>query len=77
VLGVEGVVADVADRDAVDRDPGGLGDLAVNAVKVLVDGGRLPARVGEDRAVQAGQATLGGEEEQGCGLDASAQGEQA
>jgi hypothetical protein len=77
VGGVEGVVADAAFGDAVDGDSSGLGDLPFQAVEVGVDGAGFPLGVGEDRAVQLGEAALGGEHEDGGGLDSGAEAEKS
>jgi hypothetical protein len=74
---IEGVVADVAAGHPQDGNSGGLGDLAVDAVQVLVYGAGFPAGVGEDRRIQPRQVALGRQQQEGGGLDAGAEGEHA
>jgi hypothetical protein len=59
VPGVERVGADVPDAHAVDRNPGGCGDLAVQPVELVVDGLGFPPGVSEDRAVDLGEDPFG------------------
>ncbi|GHI53994.1 hypothetical protein Srubr_38400 [Streptomyces rubradiris] len=67
---VEGVTADVAGGDPQDGYPGGSGNLLLQPVQVLVDGAGLPASVGEDGVIGLRENAVGGQGEQGAGLDA-------
>jgi len=62
VGGVEGVCADVSGRHPDDRDARIAGD-PLEAAEVVVDGGGLPARVGEDRGIESGDLTAGGQQQ--------------
>ncbi|KOT78356.1 hypothetical protein ADK70_34375, partial [Streptomyces rimosus subsp. pseudoverticillatus] len=77
MAGVERVVADVAGRDAQYGYPGWFGYLLLQAVEMVVDGCRLPAGVGEDGVVDFREDAVGGQGEQGTGLDTGAEGEGA
>lgn len=74
---VEGVVADAAGGHAQDGDAGRSGDLALQSVEVRVYRAGFPSGVGEDRVIDLGEDALGGQGEQGAGLDARAQGQGA
>lgn len=74
---VEGVIADISGGHAQDRNADRGGDLTLQAVEVLIDGAGLPAGVGEDRVVDLGKDTCGGQGEQGTGLDSGAEREGA
>jgi hypothetical protein len=66
---VEGVGADVAVGHPHDRDAGRRGE-ALQPVQVGVDGGGFPVGVGEDRHVEAGDATLDAQQEKAGALHA-------
>lgn len=70
MIWIESVMADIAGGDAEDGYAGGLGDLLFQAVEVPVDGLWFPAGVREDRVIGLGQDAVGGEGEQGAGLNA-------
>ncbi|GAA2647549.1 hypothetical protein GCM10009864_08140 [Streptomyces lunalinharesii] len=77
MIRVEGVVPDVAAGHAQDGDAGRSGDLALQAVEVRVHRAGFPSGVGEDRVIDLGENALGGQGEQGAGLDSGAQGQGA
>ena len=60
VAGVQGVGAQVPDRDPIDRDPRRARDLALEAVQVGIDRSGFPPGIGEDRPVEPGPVTVGG-----------------
>jgi hypothetical protein len=57
---VQGIRADVTGRDSDDRDGACSGEL-LQAIQMGVDSSRLPARVGENRRIERGNAAMQGE----------------
>jgi hypothetical protein len=71
---VECVGADVAGAHPHERDRG-CGGEPLQPIQVGVDGGGLPAGVGEDRRVERHDLALDGQQQTGGALDAGAQAE--
>lgn len=69
MIGVKGVVANIARGDAKDRYSGRGCYLFFEAVEVAVDGFGFPAGVGEDRVVDLGEDSFRGEREERTGLN--------
>lgn len=77
MIRIQGVVTDIPGRDSEDGNPGGLCYLTLDAVEVIVDGFRLPSGVSEYGIIHPRQGAVGGQGEQGAGLNAGAEREGA
>ncbi|GGL68066.1 hypothetical protein GCM10010095_61180 [Streptomyces anthocyanicus] len=68
-VGVQGVGAYVSGGDAQDGDSCWSGYVALQPVKMGIDGSRLPSCVGENRVIDLWEEALSGEGKHGAGLD--------
>ncbi|GAA3389109.1 hypothetical protein GCM10017752_12180 [Streptomyces roseoviridis] len=74
MIRVQGIVSNVSRRDPKDGYSGRLGYFTFEEFEVVINGPRLPSRVSKNCVIDLREGAVGGQCEQGTGLNAGTEG---